>query len=69
MNLKRNINWMGFYEFISSCPLLVPSDYKKSWEYIMRGSNSIRRGTNYNVLLNMLKWHNKRQSIDCLIYF
>lgn len=44
-----------FYQKINECSFNVPHDYKDSWDYIMYGSNSMRRGTNYIVLLDLLK--------------
>ncbi len=44
-----------FYNKMSECGFSVPHNYEDSWDYIMKNSNSIRRGTNFIVLLDLLK--------------
>ncbi len=48
----------GFYKIIKEKSFNVPLTYDESWNYIMEKSNSIRRGENYIILLNMLKEYN-----------
>lgn len=48
-----------FYEKMSECSFDVPHSYNESWTYIMDKSNSIRRGSNYIVLLDLLKQFRK----------
>lgn len=48
-----------FYNKMAECSFNVPHNYEDSWNYIMKDSNSIRRGTNFIILLDLLKQFKK----------
>lgn len=41
----------GFIDLICKSNFSVKKEYKESWEFIKRDSNSIKRFTNFNILL------------------
>ena len=44
-----------FYKIIETSQFFVPYNYDESWAYILDGTNSLNRGTNYLYLLNEIK--------------
>lgn len=45
-------NLEGFVNLICNSSFTVKKDYKESWDFIKQGNNSIKRFTNFNILLN-----------------
>lgn len=41
----------GFVKFICESDFAVKKDYKESWEFIKKGDNSIKRYSNFNIVL------------------
>lgn len=39
-----------FIEFISSADIAVPGTYQKTWNYIEKGNNSLKRGSNMHLM-------------------
>lgn len=52
--LKYGTDSKSFYDVMKKSSYNVPSEYADSWNYIMNGTNSIRKGNNYIVLLDEL---------------
>lgn len=42
----------GFVDLICNSTFTVDKDYKESWDFIKQDNNSIKRFTNFNILLN-----------------
>ena len=42
-----------FVELVKSHPVAVRGGYHKTWEYIMRGTNSLKRGTNIGLFFDL----------------
>lgn len=57
--LKYAGNAEQFYKIIETSQFSVPSNYDESWAYILDGTNSLNRGTNYLYLLNEIKKQKK----------
>lgn len=51
-NYKNDAN--GFYKLMDVKRGLVPNNYIESWDYILKGNNSLNAGENYIILLNEL---------------
>ncbi len=49
-----------FLEFINSEIFAANSSYKKSWEYIAFGNNSLKRFTNFNLVFSNQAKNTKR---------
>lgn len=42
-----------FVELVRSRPVAVRGSYRKTWEYILRGTNSLKRGTNIGLFFDL----------------
>lgn len=49
----------GFYKQMNDILFNVPNNYDDSWNHIMTGSNSIYRGSNFIILLDLLNNYKK----------
>ena len=52
---KYENNIEKFYEFMCFSPEAVGDEYKTSWEFILDGTNSLKRYHNFNIYLQSLK--------------
>lgn len=48
-------NASDFYKCLKSIQFDVPCDYEKSWEYILADNNSLKRCSNFIILLDKIK--------------
>jgi len=52
---KFAANPVGFVEFMNSPEFALIGDYKDTWDFIKKDTNSLKRYTNFNLYLNKIK--------------